>query len=42
MKPDFIMAQDYKSNGKRIRPYDTVKPLADKMGLAVDLSLIHI
>ena len=38
MKPDFIMAQDYKSNGKRIRPYDTVKPLADKMGLAVDHS----
>lgn len=38
MKPDYIISQDYKSNGKRIRPYDTVKPLADKMGLEVDHS----
>lgn len=32
----YILAQDYKSNGKRKRPYDTVKPLADKLGLTVD------
>ena len=35
-KVDYIIAQDYKSNGKRIRPYETVKPLADKLGLTVD------
>lgn len=33
---DYIIVQDYKSNGKRIRPYNTVKPLADKLGLEVD------
>lgn len=34
----YILAQDYKSNGKRKRPYDTVKPLADELGLTVDHS----
>ncbi|WFD35321.1 hypothetical protein MCUN1_002172 [Malassezia cuniculi] len=33
---DYIIAQDYKPDGKRIRPYETVKPLADKLGLQVD------
>ncbi|KAJ5964998.1 uncharacterized protein N7479_004874 [Penicillium vulpinum] len=33
-----IMAQTPKSNGKRARPYDTVKPLADDLGLEVDIS----
>ncbi|KAF7715476.1 Uncharacterized protein PECH_007095 [Penicillium ucsense] len=33
-----IMAQTPKSNGKRQRPYDTVKPLAADLGLSVDLS----
>ncbi|RYP10540.1 hypothetical protein DL764_000593 [Monosporascus ibericus] len=33
-----IMAQTPKSNGKRKRPYDTVKPLADDLGLTVDIS----
>ncbi|RYP51344.1 hypothetical protein DL768_003348 [Monosporascus sp. mg162] len=32
-----IMAQTPKSNGKRKRPYDTVRPLADDLGLAVDI-----
>ena len=31
-----IITQDYKPNGKRIRPYDTVKPLADHLGLTID------
>ena len=35
-RQDYIIVQDYKSNGKRIRPYNTVKPLADKLGLEVD------
>lgn len=33
-----IMAQTPKSSGKRQRPYDTVKPLADDLGLKVDTS----
>ncbi|KAJ4298922.1 hypothetical protein N0V90_004165 [Kalmusia sp. IMI 367209] len=33
-----IMAQTPKSDGKRQRPYDTVKPLADDLGLTVDIS----
>ncbi|RYP68043.1 hypothetical protein DL771_006884 [Monosporascus sp. 5C6A] len=33
-----IMAQTPKSNGKGKRPYDTVKPLADDLGLTVDIS----
>ncbi|KAK7757477.1 hypothetical protein SLS62_000492 [Diatrype stigma] len=33
-----VMAQTPKSNGKRQRPYDTVKPLADDLGLTVDIS----
>jgi len=33
-----IMAQKYKSNGKRKRPYDTVVPLAHDLGLTVDVS----
>ena len=31
-----IIAQQYKSDGSRKRPYDTVKPLADDLGLQVD------
>lgn len=31
-----IITQDYKSSGKRIRPYETVKPLADELGLKID------
>ncbi|KAE8151592.1 hypothetical protein BDV25DRAFT_152481 [Aspergillus avenaceus] len=34
----YIMAQKPKSNGKRARPYETVKPLADDLGLTVDIS----
>ncbi|KAH8800498.1 hypothetical protein F5884DRAFT_554696 [Xylogone sp. PMI_703] len=33
-----IMAQTPKSSGARQRPYDTVKPLADDLGLTVDTS----
>ncbi|KAJ5258418.1 hypothetical protein N7497_001733 [Penicillium chrysogenum] len=33
-----IMAQTPKSNGKRARPRDTVKPLAEDLGLTVDTS----
>ncbi|CAG8011064.1 unnamed protein product, partial [Penicillium nalgiovense] len=33
-----IMAQTPKSNGKRARPHDTVKPLAEDLGLDVDTS----
>ena len=36
LKVDAIITQDYKSNGKRIRPYDTVKPLAQRLGLDID------
>ncbi len=32
------MAQKYKSDGSRIRPYETVKPLADDLGLTVNVS----
>ncbi|KAJ5305654.1 phosphoglycerate mutase family protein [Penicillium antarcticum] len=34
----YIMAQTPKSNGKRARPYDTVEPLAEDLGLTVDTS----
>ncbi|BFZ54905.1 hypothetical protein PYCC9005_001942 [Savitreella phatthalungensis] len=34
----YIVAQQPKSSGKRARPYQTVKPLADKLGLTVDTS----
>ncbi|OAA70570.1 hypothetical protein ISF_02544 [Cordyceps fumosorosea ARSEF 2679] len=33
-----IMAQTPKSSGKQQRPYDTVKPLADDLGMSVDTS----
>ncbi|CAH0046199.1 unnamed protein product [Clonostachys solani] len=33
-----ILAQEYKSNGKRERPYDTVLPVATDLGLTVDTS----
>ncbi|KAK0549746.1 hypothetical protein OC845_002996 [Tilletia horrida] len=33
-----IMAQAYKSDGSRIRPYQTVQPLAQDLGLTVDTS----
>ncbi|KAI0019463.1 hypothetical protein F4780DRAFT_780495 [Xylariomycetidae sp. FL0641] len=33
-----IMAMTPKDNGHRQRPYDTVKPLADDLGLDVDIS----
>ncbi|CAO1620903.1 unnamed protein product [Jaminaea pallidilutea] len=32
----YIMAQEYKPNGKRKRPYDTVYPLSQDLGLTVD------
>ncbi|KAF7551314.1 hypothetical protein G7Z17_g5113 [Cylindrodendrum hubeiense] len=35
---EYIMAQAYKSDGSRIRPYDTVLPLATDLGLTVDTS----
>ncbi|CAK7273369.1 hypothetical protein SEPCBS57363_005618 [Sporothrix epigloea] len=34
----YVMAQQPKSNGKRRRPLDTVKPLAKELGLKVDTS----
>ncbi|KAK0527834.1 hypothetical protein OC842_004743 [Tilletia horrida] len=36
-KVDYIMAQAYKPDGRRSRPYQTVKPLADHLGIHVDL-----
>ncbi|KAL9934653.1 hypothetical protein V8E36_006428 [Tilletia maclaganii] len=33
-----ILAQAYKSDGSRIRPYETVLPLAQDLGLQVDTS----
>lgn len=33
----YIMAQTYEEDGSRKRPYDTVKPLADSLGLTVDI-----
>ncbi|KAE8224509.1 hypothetical protein CF319_g2599 [Tilletia indica] len=36
-KVDYIIAQAYKPDGRRSRPYETVKPLADHLGLEVDL-----
>lgn len=35
-KVDAIITQDFKSDGSRIRPYETVKPLADRLGLTID------
>ncbi|WFD19600.1 hypothetical protein MCAP1_001834 [Malassezia caprae] len=35
-KVDAIITQDFKSDGSRIRPYDTAKPLADRLGLTID------
>ncbi|CAK1367827.1 uncharacterized protein RHO25_012958 [Cercospora beticola] len=35
---DLILTQDYKKDGSRKRPYDTVKPLADDLGLKIDHS----
>lgn len=32
----FIIAQDFKSDGSRDRPYETVEPLADDLGLTID------
>ncbi|KAH1376872.1 hypothetical protein KXW57_007079 [Aspergillus fumigatus] len=34
----YIMAQTPKQNGKRARPYETVEPLAEDLGLTVDTS----
>ncbi|EAW12086.1 putative phosphoglycerate mutase family protein [Aspergillus clavatus NRRL 1] len=34
----YILAETPKSSGKRARPYDTVHPLADDLGLTVDTS----
>ncbi|KIM80195.1 hypothetical protein PILCRDRAFT_9750 [Piloderma croceum F 1598] len=34
----YIMAQAYKSDGSRERPYETVLPLAGDLGLTVDVS----
>ncbi|KAH8714150.1 hypothetical protein BGZ61DRAFT_476266 [Ilyonectria robusta] len=34
----YIMAQAYKSDGSRQRPYDTILPLAKDLGLTVDTS----
>ncbi|KAL3482685.1 hypothetical protein BJX62DRAFT_245650 [Aspergillus germanicus] len=34
----YIMAMTPKDNGKRIRPYQTVLPLANDLGLEVDIS----
>ena len=34
----YILAEKPKSDGSRQRPYDTVKPLADSLGLTIDTS----
>ncbi|KAJ5622637.1 hypothetical protein N7528_005869 [Penicillium herquei] len=34
----YIMAQKPKKSGKRNRPYETVKPLAEDLGIKVDIS----
>ncbi|KAJ5247680.1 phosphoglycerate mutase family protein [Penicillium chermesinum] len=34
----YILAQRPKKNGKRARPYETVKPLAEDLGIEVDTS----
>ena len=34
----YIVVQNYKKNGKRIRPYETVKPIAEKLHLDIDHS----
>lgn len=33
---DFVLAQDFKPNGKRRRPYETVKPLARALDIPLD------
>ncbi|KAN0065201.1 hypothetical protein ACQY0O_001698 [Thecaphora frezii] len=38
LKVDCILTQDYRASGKRKRPYLTVKPLAEKLGLPIDHS----
>lgn len=35
---DILLVTDTRLDGKRKRPYDTVKPLADDLGLTVDTS----
>ncbi|EGP86120.1 unnamed protein product [Zymoseptoria tritici ST99CH_1A5] len=35
---NYILAQQYKSDGSRKRPYDTVHPLAQDLGLTIDTS----
>lgn len=32
----YILTQDYDSDGSRMRPYDTVEPLASDLGLTID------
>jgi len=32
----YIITQDYKSDGSRDRPYETVEPLANDLGLTID------
>lgn len=34
----YILAEAYKSDGSRERPYETVEPLAQDLGLTVDTS----
>ncbi|KAK4499789.1 hypothetical protein PRZ48_007975 [Zasmidium cellare] len=33
---EYILTQDYKSDGSRKRPYDTVYPLSQDLGLTID------
>jgi hypothetical protein len=34
---NYMIAQRPKADGKRRRPYDTLRPLADELGLNVDI-----